>query len=683
MNQTVSLAHILVKIVLLVSLVHGELLFNNQKSDQGRTNPVGLIASNWTECWQNKSDCFCDAQCHSNGDCCTPAKERLTHLPEPFPYSCVHTSRTFADDDDLEKYGHWFQAIATCPQTSSSELMERCERSVTRKMSFLDVPRRVYSQRKEEENQLIAIQLTSSSFRIRKADVRSMSPVVARLTGRVYANVDCAYCHGEVLISPNATMGEIVTSAQTINAFPVQIRCRTYSFGDRLCYATTYLPRAFQRPCENVSISNYEEDKTQPIFSLTTFKWHEFLVLPDLTLSAEDKHTDSDRPVSSLDPRTELAMDISQLVLCIMSALSLLLLVIIYIVTAELRTHASGQLTIGLSMALFGLLSTFLFTLVLPHLLWTGPATDQTNHLICMTFAVLMHYFFLASFLWMAAFGVTLLYTFGGVRITLNLIAGCFKSCLRKNDSTQMNIFKETILQHPSTQRSTGYRSFLRRAIIPTCLPLIIVIPAAIINEQYFMDECAQPGLATARSSSDDPCTAGLRFLHPGFCPLNDPTRVWFTNRIGALTWFLIPTVVLLGFSSLISAIIGVQIWQMSKMPQFQEPKLTEKNADGSALVNSRRKKLITFTRICAHLSTILGAVWLVQLMANVIPGVPLLYYFTGLLSTGQGLLVALLSFTNPKARRKLRQLTSYLSTESSSFRGTRSTRSRPNVTSI
>ncbi|THD23214.1 hypothetical protein D915_006059 [Fasciola hepatica] len=614
------------------------------------------------KCQENQTNCFCDAQCHQVGDCCQPTANIQIYTADPVSYSCVHSIRTFADDDELENYGHWFQAVATCPETSPVELIEYCERATVRKMPFLDVPRRGYSRRTDDANQLISIHLSSSSFRIRKSDVRSMSPVVSTITGRVYANIDCAYCHGELLMPRLTNITESRESMKSVQTFPVQIRCRTYSVGDRLCYANTHLPSTFKRPCGNASFQFAESPRSQHVFSVTSFKWHEFLVLPDFTLNMGDKGNDPYNFFGELDEKTEFILDISQLVLCILSVIALFLLIVLYTLVDELRTHASGQLTIGLSLAMLGLLSTFLCSLLLPYLLQSGPGTDRINHGICMTFATLMHYFFLASFLWTAAFGVALLRTFGGVNITWTMVKNAFTTCCCRRDNVRTNLLHDTILRHPRTQRSRGFKSFLRLTIVPALSPLLLVIPAGTINEIYFMDECSQPGLSTA-SASYEQCTGVLRSIQPGFCPLNDPNRVWFTGRLASLVWFLIPTAILLGFSCLISAAVGVQIWKMSKMPQFQGVSRTERSTFQSGtrpLANdSRRKKLVTFTRICAHLSVILGTVWIVQLLVNLIPGLPLLYYVTGLLSTGQGLLIALLSFSNPKAKRQWRQMRS------------------------
>lgn len=396
-------------------------------------------SSIWAKCQERRANCFCDAQCHSMGDCCHLNITFKMDSTDTVSYSCVHSSRTFADDDKLENYGQWFQAIATCPETSSDELTEHCERANLRRMPFLDVPRRGYSRRTDEENQLISIRLSSSSFRIRRSDIRSMSPVVSFLTGRVYANIDCAYCHGEVFVPQGASIEQLPKFVQTVHTFPVQIRCRTYSVGDRLCYADTQLPRGFKRPCENASVQLTLEEETENVFSLTSFKWHEFLVLPDLTLNASDAKNGPNYLCGELDPKTEFILDISQLVLCVLSTVALFLLILFYILVDELRTHVSGQLTIGLSVAMFGLLATFLCTMILPYLLRSGPGSDRFNHGLCMVFATLMHYFFLSSFLWTAAFGVVLLRTFGGIKSTWNSVKKCFVACVNRGENGRPN----------------------------------------------------------------------------------------------------------------------------------------------------------------------------------------------------------------------------------------------------
>ncbi|CAH8486971.1 unnamed protein product [Schistosoma turkestanicum] len=531
-------------------------------------------------CTSSFGDCFCDEICAMKSDCCDDYKDfRQDTKPVDFsmiPKSdCIHSARTFSDVADLEKHGSWFQAVAHCPPGTPSEIAMRCNKSRDLHINFDDVTLKHTENTSSNERHFISLELAFLMFRIRAEDIRLMAPVISKASGRVYANFDCAVCHHE--LSSTVTGGEHTGNiiAQRLDLYSVFVHCRTFHDTDRLCVANSQLPRSWRRSCENRRF--LKPQSTQEVFSLSEFKWHEFLVLPQNYIDIDAFDSDGLMKRSKTLRAIESVLDILQLLICILSAFSLCVLLIVYGKTREFRRRVSNQLLMGLAISMLGLL---LIYLLLPLL---SDRRDNSGDETCLTVAVLLHYFFLATFAWMSTLGLSLMNTFGGIQ-TCRMCLAYLKFKITRQTVDQDSLSKK----YSNTMKSMVIRKNLRdqsifiqrrtifSTIFATTLPLCFVIPALVLNQVYHSNSCHQEVegdhytheinlVSTEQRVNCSETSSPMAVFSPGFCSLKYRKRPWFTVYAAFVMWFLVPTTSLLVLNSTILLLVGMYIWLLDQ----------------------------------------------------------------------------------------------------------------------
>ncbi|CAH8838317.1 unnamed protein product [Trichobilharzia szidati] len=635
------------------------------------------ISDNKT-CNASIGSCYCDEMCTMKSDCCDDyqnfiQQKELKNISSMPRHDCIHTARTFADDRDLEKHGGWFMAVAQCPSGTGIELVKRCTKSKDLFIHFDDYTVKDNSNGSKIARKFISLDLTHLTFRIRKEDIRLMAPVVSKVNGRVYANIYCAYCHNELnsVVTGDELMGS--TFQERLYMYSVFVHCRTYQDTDRLCVANSQLPPSLRRPCDN---RKYLKPKsTQDVFSLSDFKWHQFMVMPQNYLELK---SDDDVPVEDNETLRiiESFLDIMQLLICIFSALSLCVLIIVYSTTRELRRRISNQLVMGLATSMLGLLSVYL---TLPLLINQKSHSSQGN---CLTIAVLLHYFFIGTFAWMSTLGLSLMNTFGGVQ-TCHICFIYLKQRLTRSGGNTNSLSQMKGMMTRTDMRNQSkpiHRRTLFSMLFAIALPLCFVVPALALNEFYRFNPCHinidedhylySTFLDSGKQKAN--CTDTLKqmeYFSPGFCSIESHKRPWFTKHGGFIVWFLTPTTLMLVFNSIVLLLVGMYIWLVNKnktLKSLSENKPLEKD---SKISNTPEKSNRNMMRICLHLSITLGTVWIFQLLASLFPQQPILSRIAGLVSSAQGAALGFVSLMNTKRGKLLFTWTSIFSTGRSAVR--------------
>ncbi|CAH8524522.1 unnamed protein product [Schistosoma rodhaini] len=618
-------------------------------------------------CKSPTGNCFCDEICVFKSDCCEDYKDfRQDTKPvdsSTIPKSdCVHSARTFSDVTDLEKHGSWFEAIAHCPLGTSNEIANRCNKSRDLVINFDDASLKHTSNISAKNKHFISLDLAFLTFRIRTEDIRLMAPVISKVNGRVYANLDCAICH-DVLsstVTGDEPMGSVLS--QRLDLFNVFVHCRTFHDTDRLCVANSLLPRSWRRPCANKRF--LKPQSTQEVFSLSEFKWHEFLVLPQNYIEFDGLNNEGLVKGSKTIRTIESVLDILQLLVCILSAFSLLVLLIVYGKTREFRRRVSNQLLMGLATSMLCLL---LIYLTLPLLI---NQKDNSGSGSCLTVAVLLHYFFLATFAWMSTHGLSLINTFGGLH-TCQVCLAYVKFKITRQSSDEDSLRKK----YSDTMKSMVIRKNLRdqsisihkRTIFSTIfaitLPLCFVIPALVLNQVYQPDSC-QPEMngdhythdktyvSREQENNCSETSSLMSNFNPGFCLMKYRKRPWFTVHAAFILWFLVPTTSLLALNSTILLMVGMYIWLLDHnktVEPLKDESVTSVDSKSTQLPNKSNRNV---AKICLHLSITLGAVWIFQLLASLLPQQTILSRVAALVSSGQGAALGFISLTNSTKTR-------------------------------
>ncbi|CAH8516986.1 unnamed protein product [Schistosoma bovis] len=607
-------------------------------------------------------DCFCDEMCVINSDCCVDFKNfRQDTKPvdsSTIPKSdCVHSARTFSDVADLEKHGSWFEAIAHCPLGTPSEIANRCSKSRDLVIKFDDASLKHTSNISARNKHFISLDLAFLTFRIRTEDVRLMAPVVSKVNGRVYANLDCAICHDELtsIVTHEEPTGSVLL--QRLDLFNVFVHCRTFHDTDRLCVANSMLPRSWRRPCGKKRF--LKPQSTQEVFSLSEFKWHEFLVLPQNYIEF-DGFSNDDLVKGSKTLRTiESVLDILQLLVCILSAFSLCVLLIVYGKTREFRRRVSNQLLMGLATSMLGLL---LIYLTLPLLI---NQRDNSGSGCCLTVAVLLHYFFLATFAWMLTLGLSLINTFGGIH-TCQVCLAYIKFKITRQSTDEDSLKKKysdtmksmVIRKNLRDQSTTIHKRTIFSTVFAITLPLLFVIPALVLNQVYQPDSC-QPEVNSDNYTHDvtyvgreqgincSETSSLMSNFNPGFCLMKYRKRPWFTVHAAFILWFLVPTTALLAMNSIILLMVGMYIWLLDHkktLEPIKDESVASVDSKSTQLPNKSNRNV---AKICLHLSITLGAVWIFQLLASLLPQQTILSRIAALVSSGQGAALGFVSLMN------------------------------------
>ncbi|VDQ02437.1 unnamed protein product, partial [Trichobilharzia regenti] len=333
--------------------------------------------------------CFCDELCMSKSDCCSdyPLLNKSLLMSDEqhkiLETSCIkkvyginELNTTYEDGIVMLEQIH---AVAECPLNTPKDLARRCNRSKDIELSFHDITGSGNDWITSSKEHFSVVILDSIPFHIKTSDIRAIAPVVSQKTGRVYANVDCAQCHGELKMVPGEDFNEHIR--KNLKFFTVKFLCHLSETGNRV------RPQSFFRD---------------------HIKWHEFLALPEKYLGFQistEKNEEENKALKVI----ESILDILQIIVCIFSALCLCVLLIVYGKTKSLHQRLSNQLIMGLASSILSLLLIYL----------TLPLVVEQIHIssryVCVTIAVLIHYFFLCSFTWMSTFGISLMNTFGGI----------------------------------------------------------------------------------------------------------------------------------------------------------------------------------------------------------------------------------------------------------------------------
>ncbi|CAI2727045.1 unnamed protein product [Schistosoma spindalis] len=588
--------------------------------------------------------CYCDELCIKNSDCCSdyPLFNDSLHDYNILTTTCIKKFHYVTDEPDIldeyEDFSEEIYAISNCPMNTSKKIASRCNQAKYIKIVFNDLStldkNNLDTLNKEYISGIISNKIL---FHFKTSDIRAIAPVISLKTNRIYANIDCAQCHGELKSIPGINFNDYIK--KYIKFYTVKIRCHLIANKYRVCIFDTALPPSYSRSCPSLLRSNL----TPISMANKRIRWHEFLALPpkylgfDININEEEK--------SKTLKFIESIFDILQIIITILSALCLCTLLIIYSKTKSIYQKLSNQLIMGLSISILCLL---LLYLTLPLII---EQINISNRKICVIISFLIHYFFLCSFIWMLTFGINLMNTFGGIHTCLL----CFTYIKLKITKSKEKInsinhrfissaMQSMVIQSAKRSGPNSTKNIVFSSLLSTLLPFCFVIPAIVINEKTYPNECIhEQHVAKMLNNEVDEsiCTKSqkiLSYLTPGFCPPEDCTRPWFTINEAFFLWFLAPTTVLLAFNCLVLIIVGTHIWFLSQNELNVSTGLGSES-DTNDFPKQSRKML----KICFNLSIILGIVWIFQILASLLPDVPLIGRAASLVSSAQG---AALTFT-------------------------------------
>ncbi|CAH8486958.1 unnamed protein product [Schistosoma turkestanicum] len=590
--------------------------------------------------------CYCDELCLKRSDCCSdsPLINYTSHDYNILTTTCIKKFHYvtdephFGEEEDDEAAYEQIYAISNCPLNTSKNIALRCNRIKNIKMMFSDLsPVGTNDWSILTKEHISGVISDKILFHFKKSDIRAIAPVVSLKTNRVYANIDCAQCHGELKSAPGENFNDYMK--KYLKFYTVKIRCRLAANKYRICVLDTALPPSYSRYCASPLRINVTPAS---VFN-KRLRWHEFLAIPKKYLGFE---IDTDKEEKSQVLKTiESIFDILQIIVSIFSAICLCTLLIIHGKTKSLHQRLSNQLVMGLASSILSLL---LIYLTLPLII---EQIDISNRKICVMIAFLIHYFFLCSFTWMSTFGISLMNTFGGIHTCL-LCFSYIKLKLTKSQENAdtinhkfiSNAMQSMVIQSAKRSGSNSPKSIILSSLLSIILPFCFVTPAIIINETVYPNECIQEQYVAKlldNEIDESICTKTqkiLSYLTPGFCPPEDCTRPWFTINEAFFLWFLAPTTILLAFNCIVLIIVGTHIWFLSQN-EINLSSDVASEADSTDFPKHSRKML----KICFNLSIILGIVWIFQILASLLPDTPLIGRVASLVSSAQG---AALTFT-------------------------------------
>ncbi|TNN10421.1 hypothetical protein EWB00_005377 [Schistosoma japonicum] len=593
------------------------------------------------------ANCHCDELCQMKFDCCSdyPLLNNSQHNVI-LTTKCIRKFHYVSDEMNILKeyqsINEQIYAIANCPLNTSKNLAERCNRVNHIEIMFHDD----YDWRISSKQYITGIISNKIIFNIKTSDIRTIAPVVSLKTNRIYANIDCAQCHGELKSQPGENFNEYIR--KYLKFYTVKIRCQLISNMHRLCQLDTALPPSYSRYCP----SPLRFNGTPLLMYGQHIKWHEFLAIPKNYLGF-DIHNDKEEKSTTVLQIIESLFDILQIIVSLFSAICLCALLIIHGKTKSLHQRLSNQLVMGLSTSILSLLIVYLtLPLVIGQI-------NITNRRLCVMIAFLIHYFFLCSFTWMSTFGISLMHTFGGIH-TCQLCISYIK--LKVTNSSKMidsinqkfisNAMQSMVIQSAKRSSSNSSKSIILSSLLAIMLPLCFVIPAIIINEKVYPNECIHEQYIAKLLNNDideSVCTKTqwiLSYLTPGFCPPENCTRPWFTINEAFFLWFLTPTTILLAFNCIVLIIVSTHIWFLSRN-ELNTLSHLENEIDNNEFPKQSRKML----KICFNLSIILGLVWIFQILASLLPNIPLIGRIASLVSSSQGAALAFTTTNNLKRK--------------------------------
>ncbi|CAH8522391.1 hypothetical protein MS3_00010814 [Schistosoma haematobium] len=600
--------------------------------------------------------CYCDELCIKKSDCCIDYPLYNDSLNDNndnniITTTCIKKFHYVIDNPNiLEEYEDFTEeiyAISNCPFNTSKALASKCSQAKYIKIEFNDLSNIDKNNWDLITNQYISGIISNNIlFHFKLSDIRAIAPVISLKTNRIYANIDCAQCHGEFKTIPGMNFNDYLK--KYLKFYTVKIRCHLINNQYRICLLDTLLPPSYSRSCSSLLRTNI----TPLSIMNKRIKWHEFVALPskylgfnlNLTNNNNDNNTNNNDK-STILKFIESIFDILQLIITILSAICLCILLIIYSKTKSIYQKLSNQLIMGLSLSILCLLLIYLtLSLIIEQL-------NIFNRQYCVLIAFLIHYFFLCSFIWMLIFGMNLLNTFGGIHTCLLCITYIKLKITKSKETINSinhqfisNAMHSMVIQSAKRTGPGSTKSIVFSSLLSTILPFCFVIPAIVINEKTYPNECIhEQHVAKMLNNEVDEsiCTKSqkiLSYLTPGFCPPEDCTRPWFTINEAFFLWFLAPTTVLLAFNCLVLIIVGTHIWFLS------QNELNVSTGIGSESgTNDFPKQSRKMLKICFNLSIILGIVWIFQILASLLPDVPLIGRAASLVSSAQG---AALTFT-------------------------------------
>ncbi|CAH8838314.1 unnamed protein product [Trichobilharzia szidati] len=601
--------------------------------------------------------CFCDELCLSKSDCCSDypllnksllMDDEQRHILETSCIKKVHginelNTTTHEDGIVLLEQIH---AVAECPLNTPKDLARRCNRSKDIELFFHDITASGSDWISSSKGHFSVVILDAIPFHIKTSDIRAIAPVVSQKTGRVYANIDCAQCHGELKMVPGEDFNEHIR--KNLKFFTVKFFCHLSESGNRICIAESTLPPSLSRPC-GILAQSYRKHQS---FLRDHIKWHEFLALPEKYLGFEistEKKEEQNKVLNVI----ESILDILQIIVCIFSALCLCVLLIVYGKTKSLHQRLSNQLIMGLASSILSLLLIYL----------TLPLIVEQIHIssryVCVTIAILIHYFFLCSFTWMSTFGISLMNTFGGIH-TCQLCFSYIKLKLTRprrgmnsaNSTFVSSAMQSMVIQSAKRSDPSSAKTITLFSLLAIILPLCFTIPAIIINEIVYPNDCLNEQYVAGLLDSEVDetiCTKSqqiLSLLTPGFCPPENCKRTWFTVHHAFIIWFLAPTTLLLAFNCITLIIVGLHIWFLSKNDLN-----IQSNDRGESEQSDIQKQNRKMLKICLNLSIILGVVWIFQILTSLLPGVPIIGRIASLVTSGQGAALTFVSIGKQKSK--------------------------------
>ncbi|XP_018649921.1 hypothetical protein Smp_176820 [Schistosoma mansoni] len=209
--------------------------------------------------------CYCDELCTKKSDCCSdyPLYNNSFHDNNILTTTCVKKIHYVTDEpniiEEYEDLSEEIYAISNCPLNTSKKIASRCNRSKYINIEFNDLSTLDRKNKDILSKEYISGIISNKIlFHFKTSDIRAIAPVVSLKTNRIYANIDCAQCHGELKSIPAGK-----------NKY-------------RICLLDTALPPSYSRSCPTLLRSNI----TPLSMSNKRIRWHEFLALPQKYLAS-------------------------------------------------------------------------------------------------------------------------------------------------------------------------------------------------------------------------------------------------------------------------------------------------------------------------------------------------------------------------------------------------------------
>ncbi|VDD80597.1 unnamed protein product [Mesocestoides corti] len=500
-----------------------------------------------------------------------------------------------------------FEVIGRCPLGTDFNLADHCSN---------DIPEYPPGEASVEELQNQLLDELQSEGKpnlgpLLKHVIRKVSPVVDTDTGIIYANKYCAQCN------INITENRLIQ-------LPKQMVCDQENNTTK-CFVHTDLSKN-ARMCSAPRPS-----------LLFYFSWDSIFNLPD-----DEEPNEGAVEQSYIDSLFEAL----QWACCVFSLVTLVVAICVFSASARLRRPLPGKMMIALCCALLGALVAFLLgSGVMDNL--TPFRSDLRP--MCVTFAWFLQIFLLNAFVWMALFAVELFRTFGLARMFQQ---ACICSRCRRNcDAEERSKNATSMMLRARRSDSNPTKRFKQQVALAFVIPLCFAIPTLVINECVYSRLLplynASLNNSWSNISQENELGRALHSLNPGFCPVHDPRRAWFTgHQIAFVVWFLGPAGSTICFNLFALLIVCIQICRLKRETQLSS----------NSAISKCKKQSKSLIAVCAKLSIILGASWFLQLFAGLWPQLDMLRRVAGLVNCSQGGIIAVSMLASTKARRVIAQ---------------------------